>query len=293
MPERILKLEFRQILGETKSGEDRTAFFPTMFTHEDRDGRRAAAFEYFQRSAKFAGADVEGLDGFGEDAVIYTDPRGRRSLWVEAEFPAYKRAYIAYWNTLGGLSDLVFIDGARYHVDHSFNKARMIVEHGDGTIVDDGTIPLLPPHVRGGYVRLFLVPAVVNVAWGRTIEKRRSGEGRLQGLFRAASWIILAKLAGHLPPSRDDLESAAKRLIAVYGRQGFKGDDDVTRSYCHELRLNSGHTLKQLLTPDGVANAFLRDDDIIRDPEIVALLDVGLKLGVQYPLFDAAIPSAY
>lgn len=127
----------------------------------------------------------------------------------------------------------------------------------------------------------------------RTVEKRHSGEGRLQGLFRAASWIILAKLAGHLPQGRDNLESAAKRLIEVYGRQGFKGDDDVTRSYCHELRLNTGHSLKQLLTPVGVANAFLGDADIIRDPEIVKLLDIGLELGVQYPPFDAAIPSAY
>lgn len=165
MPERILELEFRQLVAETQNGEDRTAFFPARLTHEEREVRRAEALECFQKSARLAGADVAGLDGFAEtDAATYTDPRGRRWLWVEAEFPAYKRAYIAYWNTLGGLTDLVSIDGARYHVDHSFNKARMIVERGNGTLGDDSTIPLLPPHVRGGYVRLFLVPAAVNAA---------------------------------------------------------------------------------------------------------------------------------
>jgi hypothetical protein len=170
------------------------------------------------------------------------DRCARRSVWVVSDSERYKAAYVRFWREHFQLNADPEIPGKFWHVDHAFNRARVRagllgrLEQFLG--VKSNTYD--PEPALCGYVRLYLVEAAVNVAWGGGVERRRTAERNeiVRGL--PASHLILAKLAGLQPPrSRQALRDVTVKLKELYGLDSI-ATDDLFYLVGHDMRQDTG-----------------------------------------------------
>jgi hypothetical protein len=278
---------------------DRTAFFPIDLSGGSSEADQKECYRQFCEKCEYEGASVTNIPDVPQcedtpetDAVIYTDKYGRKSVWAACHNKKHKLAYQKFWWTEGGIRNLEWLPGDRLHIDHSFNKARLLSlsqPPRPATLKDYDSTDLTDKKLNVGCIRLFAVPSDVNTAWGRDIEKPMSDLAKGGGHFRGASWMILAKLTRMFPShSRYDVVVGAEALCGIFGLCGYSDIESLTRSYYSNLGFNSGLHLIQRATCEGVMNCFLDANEADRDPDLIEFTRQGLVKGRRYPLFDTA-----
>lgn len=209
----FLGVQRRDLKDEVTNGEDRVAFIPKL------TGPISATdlCRIFVAEVVKAGYRALQMPGFpAEEVLVLVDKKGRLSIWANRDLrqETCRGAFIAFMNLCSSRPPVANVDG-RYHVDHTFNKARVTNPFDDAEAeapVVDATI------LSSGYLRLFLINGYVNYKYGFGIEARRSREGRQAGGFRIASWMVLLKVSEFLPPGPEmDFNVAVDHLIQTYG----------------------------------------------------------------------------
>ena len=125
------------------------------------------------------------------------------SLWVAAGYSGYRSAYKAFIKKAYGLS-VSDADLAAFDVDHLLNRARS-------------------PQA-GTFIRIEAVPSHVNLAWGTNFERAASDPSFYANQARerrTMSWVIAAKLSGHLPPSGPEDTQGVQRLAGFFQSLGL------------------------------------------------------------------------
>lgn len=296
----LRETEFRMLREQMSDNLDRTAFFPVDLLGSDPEVHREEAYSQFLQKCRWDEASLSPVQDVPNqpptpvtEAVIYTDKRGRKSVWAACHNRQHKLAYQKFWWTEGGLPKLEWLPGNRLHVDHSFNKARLLARSQTtrtGALEDGDFTELVEADVNVGYIRLFAVPADVNTGWGKEIEAPMSALAGYGGHFRGASWVILAKLTRIFPPrSNYDVIIASQALFGVFGLCGFKDIESLTRAFYSGLGFNHDLHLIQQLTSKGVANCFLDRTLVENDPTVRSAVQRSLTLRETYPLFQSAV----
>ncbi len=304
-PQYLMDEEKKEMVAEVQRTQPATkkgivAYIPTGIEGaDDGENRKQCLQQLIKRSAQIGMSVTQVCDKIPmEDAVVINDGMGHKSVWAAHHNEQHKFAYMQFWwshkDLLGRLD---WLDGTQIHIDHSFNKARMLVHRAGvqnrGAVLDDEiSVNELcysnTNHHKYGYARLFALPATINTEYGRTIEKQKTQERRERGLFAAASWVILAKVAKLPPPiTMEDVETITSSLVKLYGMCGYADLDSVCRSVANDFRMVD-MCLIQTSTISGTRNCWARFDQIAEDEYLRVNLEEMLRVGCIVPLWTTA-----
>lgn len=142
------------------------------------------------------------------------EPDGAYEIWVRTDFSNYRKAFKRFLKTYYSVEDIP----QGYHVDHSL--ARCIARKN-----------------RLQYIRLFLVPAIINIRHGAFVEKKMELWIENRNAYYCSMYMYMKLLGIRIPESVDELQKYFYNIVDEFVREFSATKMDVIMSLVGELRL--------------------------------------------------------